>query len=155
VAGAGDARREQTRGDCEDADDACEQPAALERGSQSPLAQWQVHANGQHQHREADFCQERDRAVRRIDGIKHGRSNEDAGEDLADDDGHEAASGDPEQRATETGEHDHHERAEAHRHTLPALCVGCSGVRTATAGWGPGCANLRCPRLDSNQRPSD
>ena len=114
MARARDARGEQPRGHGEDADDPREQAAASQRRGESFVAQRQVHPDGEHQHREADFPQKRDRAVGWVHRVEHRGTDEDAGEDLADHDGHEPASGDAEQRPAEPGKHDHGQGSKAH-----------------------------------------
>ena len=94
---------------------AASKPPFLRGGRQPPVAQRQVHADGQHQHREADFPEFRDRDVGRVHRAQHRRPDEDPREDLADDDRDEPARRDAQQRPAEAGEHDQHQRPEAHR----------------------------------------
>ena len=62
-------------------------PAAGPRApSQTPVAQRDVHADGQHQHREAALCQERHRRVVGVDDIEAAAAENDSGDDLADHD---------------------------------------------------------------------
>jgi hypothetical protein len=94
-----------------------------------PVTQRQVHPDGQHQHREADLPEREHGRVLRMDPVEHRRADEDAGEDLAGDDWHEAPLAEHrQQRAAETGEHEHDERSKAHAHRCPPA-VSASGER--------------------------
>jgi hypothetical protein len=93
-----------------------------EAAAQAPVAQRDVHANGQHQHREAGIGQERERRVVGVDDVHAAATEDDAREDLADHHGHERAPAGREQRPGQTGSHDQREVAEGHRASLRARC---------------------------------
>ena len=115
VAGAGDVRAKQSRWYRQQTHEPRQQAALARRRSEPPFAQWQLHTDRQHQHREADFAERRNSDVGRIDAAQHGRADEDPGDDLAYDHRDEAAGDGSKQRAAEARKHDQHERPEAHR----------------------------------------
>ena len=73
-----------------------------------------MHPHGEHQHRESNAPEKRDRRVRGVHGAQHFGANQDAGDDLADHHGYKPSSRYAQQRAAEPGEHDHKESLEAH-----------------------------------------
>ena len=65
------------------------QRAPSEGAAQTPVAQRDVHAHGQHQHREAGLSQKRHRRVVRVHDIQAAATENDSGDDLTDHDRHE------------------------------------------------------------------
>jgi hypothetical protein len=96
------------------------QGAPSEGAAQTPVAQRDVHADGQHQHREAGLRQERQRRVVGVDDIQAAATEKDSGDDLADHDRHERSPAGRQQRADQTGSHDQRKVAEAHQASVRA-----------------------------------
>jgi hypothetical protein len=94
------------------------QRALSERAAQTVVAQWDMHTDGQHQHGEAGLCQERHRRVVGMNDIQAAATERHSGEDLADDDRHEAPPAGRKQRTREAGRHNQCEVAEARQASL-------------------------------------
>src|SRR5271155_5165175 len=85
------------------------------------IAQRQVHPSREHEHRKPHLTQEEGGWVCGVYCAQAGPPDDDPGDDLTDHRGHEPPSAEPEQRAAETGEHDHDEGSETHGGAAYAL----------------------------------
>ena len=120
VPGAGERRRGQASKRRQQQHDARREPTAAQRGGQAPIAQRDVRADGEHQHREAHVAEEEHGGVRRVDRVEARASDDHAREDLADHQRDEHAAPGAEQRAGQAREHDQRQNAEVHRLRLRA-----------------------------------
>src|SRR5271155_720279 len=119
------------------------------------IAQRQVHPSREHEHRKPHLTQEEGGWVCGVYCAQAGPPDDDPGEHRR----HDPPSAEPEQRAAETGEHDHDEGSEAHgRGSLR----GCSTEEFRQAEYGAGArlmaretclpARLKCLRESADMR---
>ncbi len=151
-----DGRRKQPSGDRQQDNDRRERATLTQRAEQPAIADGEVHADRQHQHREADFCQQRDGGPRRMDCVEHLRTDQDAREQLADDHRHEEAAAEHREHGpAEPGQDDHDERSKTDGH------VTARSARSPARGHGrdrrhaPILADHRPAREQSGRRERD
>jgi hypothetical protein len=115
ISGAGEPRGGHASERAEHQHGACGDRAAAQRGGQPRVAERDVRADGEHQHREPHVPEELHGGVRRVDRIQTGTPDDHAREDLADHHGNERAAPGAQERARKTRQHDERQYAEVHR----------------------------------------